>query len=99
MLGSDGQNRGMRGMATLAERENDVASIHSKGAIMAIAPIAMMIKMMICCTRLKLRCELNRPRKIPMGRAGEMLSDVEAIVTLLIGWKSPAGERSGNSPS
>src|SRR6266540_5099679 len=99
MLGSEGQKRGMRGIATLAERENEVASIHSKGAIIAIAPIAMMMKMMICCKRLKLRCELNRPRKIPMGRAGEMLSDVEAMVTLLIGWKTPAPEGSGNSPS
>jgi hypothetical protein len=83
-------------MATLAEREKEVASIHSNGAIMAIAPIPMMIKMTICCKRLKLRCELNMPRKIPIGRAGEMLSDVEAIVTLLTGRKIPAAKMSGS---
>jgi len=31
-----------------------------------------------------------------MGRGGEILSDVEAIVTLLIGWKTPAAEMSEN---
>ena len=95
-LGSAGQNLGMRGIDTLADREKDVASIHSKGAIMAIAPIAIMIKMMICCKRLKLRCEVNRPRKIPMRGGGDILSDVEVIVTLLIGWKIHAAEMSEN---
>jgi hypothetical protein len=86
----------MRGIATFAEREKEVASIHSKGASMATAPITIMKKMMICCKRLKLRCELNKPRKVPIGRTGEILSEDEAMVTLLIGWKIHVAGTSGN---
>ena len=79
----------------MAEREKEVASIHSKGAIMATAPIAIMIKMMICCKRWMLRCELSQPRKLVAGRAAEMFSEV-AMVTLLIARKTHAAEMSGN---
>ena len=85
----------MRGIAILAERENEVASIHAKGAIMATAPMAMMINMIDCCRRWKLRCELNKFRQVVVGLAVEMFSE-EAIVTLLIDRKTHAAKMNEN---
>ncbi len=79
----------------LAERENEVASIHSKGAIIATAPITMMIKITTCCKRRKLRWEDNHSRTPVTGRVGEIFSE-EAMIMLLIEGKTHAARTIGN---
>src|SRR5215510_13127411 len=81
MLGSVGMSRGMRGMATLALRDNDVLSIQTNGIIIASAPMVSTMKITICWARAKFFCEPVIARRlnsdllggIAVGRFAERL--------------------------